>query len=160
MILFLHLLSSFLCCIDSASIFERSRENDIASSLRQRRLAARAAAYKSEASLHPFRRFHPQQRQSVFDRRLGRDDQSQLRASFCFVIHQNVLIVIEAVERLRDVHDMSGDDGRLIPFACIDDDLRQLIDQLCQICIWDTISVCGRWKRWSRRSMPRRRIWW
>ena len=41
-----------------------------------------------------------------------------------------MFIVVEAVKRLRDIHNMSGHDGRFIFFACFDDDLRQLVDQL------------------------------
>ena len=44
-----------------------------------------------------------------------------------------MFIVIEAVESLCNVHDMSGYDGRFVFFCCIGNDFRQLVQQSCQL---------------------------
>ena len=41
--------------------------------------------------------------------------------------------MIEAVEALCDVHDMSGNDGRFVLITCVDDDFRQLVQQSYQL---------------------------
>ena len=40
--------------------------------------------------------------------------------------------MIETVERLCQIDDVSGHDGRLVFFTGLDDDFRKLVDQLCQ----------------------------
>ena len=84
-------------------------------------------------SLHALGRFDAQQMQAVADDLSRRCNQRDLGDSLVRILHQDVLIVVEAVERARDLDDVTRDDGRFVFAARLFDDGRHAVDQLHEI---------------------------
>lgn len=118
--------------------------------------------------LHAFRRLHAQQGQTVFDGFLGGHNQGNLGGLFVLVVCEDVLVVVEPIEALSHIHDMSGHDGRLILLARVLDHIWEFIQQLRQLVSALAAQIpCSRWllyqQPWRRHLRPpsagRKRIW-
>ena len=78
-------------------------------------------------ALHSFRCFHAQQCQTILDGIFCRDNQGNFGDLLLFIICQNVLIVVESIETLCHIYNMSGYNGWLIFVTGIYDNRRELI---------------------------------
>ena len=81
----------------------------------------------SGGPLHLLRRLHAQKTKTVLNGCLYRQNQRYLRRLFLFILHQNMLVVVELVESLCNIHDMTRHNGWFILFTRFSNHLRQRV---------------------------------